>query len=59
MQKEPLLVYAILSDFGSVAWRMGRLGMDLEPRAMTTLLDKRVAGMKKNELRESTFAAAY
>ena len=43
----PFRLYPILSDYGSVAWRMGRLGMDLEHRAMTTLLDERVAGMKE------------
>lgn len=43
----PFRLYPILRDYGSVAWRMGRLGMDLEHRAMTTLLNKRVVGMKK------------
>ena len=45
----PFRLLPILGDYGSVAWRMGRLGMDIEQRAMTALLHERIAAMQEEE----------
>ena len=39
----PLSLYPLLSDYGSVTWKMGRLTMDIEDRSMRSLLKGRVS----------------
>ncbi|CAM9316365.1 unnamed protein product [Laminaria digitata] len=39
----PLSLYPLLSDYGSVTWKMGRLTMDVEDRSMRSLLKARVS----------------
>ena len=39
----PLTLYPLLSDYGSVTWKMGRLTMDIEDRSMRSLLKGRVS----------------
>lgn len=39
----PLRLYPLLSDYGSVTWKMGRLTMDIEDRSMRSLLKARVS----------------
>lgn len=36
-------LYPLLSDYGSVSWKLGRLSMDVEKTSMKTLLKRRVA----------------
>lgn len=38
----PFRLYPLLSDYGSVTWKMSTLDMDVENRSMRTLLKKRV-----------------
>lgn len=46
----PFRLYPILGDYGSVAWRLGRLGMDIEQTAMRTLPQDEVVEMQKDGL---------
>lgn len=38
-----LSLYPLLSDYGSVTWKMGRLTMEIEDRSMTCLLKERLS----------------
>lgn len=38
-----LSLYPLLSDYGSVTWKMGRLTMEVEDRSMTCLLKERLS----------------